>query len=115
MRSAFKVFSLSASAPQTATILSSSLAAIAATQGAGSACGSVGGSVLVAANAPCGSDAHRIKANGKRRQVDTLMGVLPPNAGTHTPCRLVLMPAVEQLPATVNAGGYGSRLGGRDD
>src|SRR6266851_4583656 len=60
-RSAFKVLSLSASAPQMPMMLSASLVAAAATQGAGSACGSVKGSAPVA-NAPCGSAIHRTEA-----------------------------------------------------
>src|SRR6266702_260332 len=61
MRSAFKVLSLSISAPQMATILSASLAAVAATQGAGSICGSVTGSALVASTL-CGSAPHSTTA-----------------------------------------------------
>jgi hypothetical protein len=49
-----------------AMILSASLAAAAATQGAGSTCGSVTGSVLVA-NAWCGSVAHRTEATATLR------------------------------------------------
>ncbi len=62
MRSALAVFSLSIKAPHAATILSSSLAAIAATQGAGSAGGTVAGSAPVA-TAPCGSAANKTTAN----------------------------------------------------
>src|ERR1700738_3141938 len=58
MRSAFDVFSLSTRAPQMAMILSASLDAAAATQGAGSICGSVTGSVPVA-RAAGGSAAHK--------------------------------------------------------
>src|SRR5882757_1324783 len=61
MRSAFKAFSLSTSAPQLAMMRSASLAVAAATQGAGSACGWVDGSVPVAL-APCGSAAHSRQA-----------------------------------------------------
>src|SRR6266581_8873959 len=81
MRSALKVLSLSTSAPQMAMILSSSLAAAAATQGAGSTCGSVTGSALVA-RACCGGAAQSIQAiatrtarieNARKRNGTTLL------------------------------------------
>src|SRR5712691_9902737 len=66
MRSALNVLSLSTSAPQMAMILSASLAAAAATQGAGSTCGSVTGSALVA-RACCGGAAQSIQAIATRK------------------------------------------------
>src|ERR1700681_1714596 len=66
MRSARNVLSLSTSTPQMAMIPSASLAAAAARQGAGSICGFVTGSVLVA-NAWCGGVAHRTEATAKLR------------------------------------------------
>src|SRR5260370_36416646 len=64
-RSVLNVLSLSTSAPQMAMTLSSSWAAAAATQGAGSTCGSVTGSALVA-RACCGGAAQSIQAIATR-------------------------------------------------
>src|ERR1700682_125067 len=66
MRSALNVLSLSTSAPQMTMIPSASLAAAAATQGAGAICGFVTGSALVA-NTWCGGVAHRTEATATLR------------------------------------------------
>src|SRR5258708_34811978 len=120
MRSALPVFSLSISAPQTVTILSSSLAEAAAMQGAGSTCRSFEGSAPVA-SAAAASPVHRANRMTalritmvKTSRMDwrqhvlyqrkrwwqalwrshrvgfaAFIHVVPANAGTHTPRRLL--------------------------